>query len=126
MCVAALTLTDVHVFWSRVVIIYTVLIALWGLLLVIRRADIGGGYMGSLVIAEGIIAVQAILGIALLIQGQRPHDSLHYLYGVVALLTLPGAYLYTLQGTVRGSSLILAIACVFLIGICIRAITTGM
>ena len=126
MTAAAVTLTDVHQFWSRVVIIYGVLIALWGFLLVIRRADLSGGFLGSLVIAEGIVAVQAVLGIILLIQGQRPHDALHYLYGFVALVTLPGAYLYTLQGTVRGSSLIIAVACAFLIGISIRAITTGM
>lgn len=125
MVVGAAALVSFHQSWSQVVLIYTFLVALWGLALFFRRSEPSGSYLGALVIAEGVLAVQAILGILLVVQGYRPGNTLHFLYGVVAFLTLPAAYLYTRGATVRGSSLILALASFFLLGLSIRAITTG-
>lgn len=126
MIVATAFLVSFHEAWARVVLIYLLLVALFGLLLFFRRSEPTGQYFGSLVIAQGVVTIQALLGVLLLLQGHRPGNNLHFLYGLVAFLTLPSAYLYTRGASVRGSSLILGLACLFLFGISIRAISTGM
>ncbi|MGI8824789.1 MAG: hypothetical protein ACR2JC_03935 [Chloroflexota bacterium] len=125
MILAADFIANFHRTWSPVVLIYAVLMALWGLFLFFRKIEPTGSYLGALVIAEGVVIVQGLLGIVLLIQGHRPADKLHYLYGLVALLALPAGYLYTKNGTVKGASLILGLASIFLVGVAVRAITTG-
>ncbi len=118
-------LVTAHQAWSQVVLIYLFLTGLFGLFLFFRKSEPSGQFLGALVIAECVVVVQGIFGILLVIQGYRPAAGLHFLYGVVALITLPSAYLYTRGATVRGSSLIFGGASLFLFGISIRAITTG-
>lgn len=125
MVVAATVLVSLHRTWSQVVLTYTFLVALWGLLLFFRRSEPSGSYLAALIIAEGVVAVQAVIGIILFAEGHRPASTLHFLYGLATFLTLPTAYLYSRGATVRGSSLILSLASFFLFGLGIRAITTG-
>lgn len=114
-----------HQGFARVVLIYSLILALWGLLLYVRRSGPSGGYLGALILAEGIAALQGIIGLVLVVQGHRPADPLHYLYGVVAVLTLPAAYLFSSGGTDRRDSLVFGLAALFLVGIAIRGIATG-
>jgi hypothetical protein len=81
--------------------------------------------LGALILNEAVVVIQGILGVILLIQGQRPHQGLHFLYGVVALLVLPAAYFYSDGGSERRDSLVFGLAGLFLLGIAIRAVTTG-
>jgi len=118
------TLT-LHQGFSRVVLIYSVLMALWGLILYMQGSNPSGGYLGALVLAEAVAVLQALVGLVLLLQGHRPGDALHYLYGVLAVVTLPFAYLYSDRATERRDSLIFGLAALLLVGIAIRAITTG-
>jgi heme A synthase len=114
-----------HQGFGRVVLFYSILVAIWGVFLYFRGSNPSGGYLGSLVINEGVVILQGILGVVLLLLGNRPHDGLHFLYGVVALVTLPSAYLYSSRGSERRDSLIFGLAALFLFGIGIRAFTTG-
>jgi len=50
---------------------------------------------------------------------------LHYLYGVLAVITLPSAYFYGDRASERRDSLILGLAGLFLVGVAIRSMTTG-
>jgi hypothetical protein len=63
--------------------------------------------------------------VILLGEGNRPHDALHFLYGIVAVLTLPAAYFLSAGGTERHDSLVFGLATLFMIGVAIRGITTG-
>lgn len=114
-----------HQGFSRVVLVYSLLMALWGLFLYARGSNPSGGYLGALVLAEGVAILQGLIGLVLVLQGHRPADALHYLYGVVAVLVLPGAYLYSSRGTERRDSLIFGLAGLFLVGVAIRGIATG-
>lgn len=114
-----------HQGFASVVLIYSGMMAVWGLFLWLRGRNPSGGYLGALILAEGVIVLQGLIGLVLLLLGHRPQDALHYLYGVVALMTLPTAYLYGDRGTERRDSLIFGLAGVFLVGIAIRAMTTG-
>jgi len=126
---AATLIVDFHMNWSRVVLIYSGILALWGLFLWVRKSNPSPGYLGALAIAEGVFLVQGISGLIAVITANgahdRPHDPLHYLYGVVLVLTLPAAYFFGDGGRERRDSLIFGLAALFIIGIAIRGITTG-
>ena len=114
-----------HNDWTRVVLIYSALMALWGLFLYVRGMHPTGGYLGALTIDFGVVVIQGLVGLTLVAGGHRPHDSLHYLYGFVSLLTLPAAYSYSERGTTRQDSLVFGLAALLLFGLSIRAAMTG-
>lgn len=114
-----------HQGFATVVLLYSLIIGLWGLLLWLRGSNPSGGYLGALVIAEGVAILQGLIGLAVLATGHRPHDALHFLYGIVAAVTLPAAYFYGSGGTERRDSLIFGLAGLFLVGVAIRGMTTG-
>jgi hypothetical protein len=114
-----------HQGFARALLIYSILLALWGFFLYFRSSNPPGGYLGALIILEGLAILQGVVGALLFSQGHRPHDGLHYLYGFVAVLTLPAAYFMSAGGTERKDSLIFGAATIFLVGIAIRGIATG-
>jgi heme A synthase len=114
-----------HQGFGTVVLIYSGLMALWGLFLWLRGSNPSGGYLGALVLAEGVIVLQGLIGILLLLLGHRPQGPLHYLYGILALITLPSAYVFGERATERRDSLIFGLAGLFLVGVAIRGIMTG-
>lgn len=114
-----------HQNWALVVVLYSLFLAVWGVFLFLRGSNPSGGYLGALIIGEGVAILQGIIGLVLLLQGHRPGDNLHYLYGVVAVVTLPSAYFYSDGGTTRRDSIIFGLACLFMVGIAIRGMTTG-
>jgi hypothetical protein len=78
-----------------------------------------------LAITAGIGVLQAIVGVLLLTQGCRPHDNLHFVYGIIVLASVPVAYVYSDQKQVRRDVIILSIAAAAIIGAAIRAFATG-
>lgn len=115
----------IHRGFASAVIIYSIFMAIWGLILYFRGAGPSGGYLGALIINEGLVIAQGLVGVLLVLQGHRPHQGLHFLYGIVALLTLPTAYFLSSNDTERRASLIFGLAALFLVAIAIRGITTG-
>ncbi|HZS93876.1 MAG TPA: hypothetical protein VFA78_03700 [Chloroflexota bacterium] len=114
-----------HQRFAFVVVTYCLIVGLWGLgLFLIGRQPVGG-FLGALVLAEGVGILQDIIGLILLATGKRPHDLLHLLYGVVIVLTLPFVWSISDRGTTRRDSLYLGLAMIFLVGIALRAITTA-
>jgi hypothetical protein len=109
------------------VLAYTLIVGLWGLLLYLRGSAPTGSYLAALILNEALVALQGLVGVALLGQGHRPHDALHYLYGIVLLLTLPAVYFspYVARGTERRDTLFLGLAGIFMVGLAIRAFATG-
>jgi len=126
MIIAADSFTVVlHRGFYSVVVLYFAILALWGLILFFRRRNPSGGYLGALVLAEGVVVLEALIGIVLLLQGHRPNDMLHYVYGLVAVIALPAAYFLSANGTERRDSLYFAIATAFTAAIALRAGFTG-
>jgi hypothetical protein len=74
-----------------------------------------------------LILVQGLVGVLLLAQGHRPKEGLHLLYGVAAVLALPGVYFspWVARGTERRDSLVLGLTALFMVGLAIRGIVTG-
>ena len=105
--------------------LYALVLGVWGVVSFFRGRGVTPNYRGALVIGEGLLAAQALLGLLLLLLGYRPAEILHLLYGVLIPLVLP----FT-SGVVRGRSgrtrsLYYGGAALFIVGLAIRATVTG-
>ena len=101
-------------------------LTLWGFWNYFRGQGVSGSYWGGLVIGEGLMVVEAIFGITLYLLGAVPARGwLHALYGLVAVLSIPSAFAFTRGRAGRYESLIYALIALFLVGITLRAQTTG-
>jgi hypothetical protein len=116
---------SLHQGFFTVVVVYAVIVTLWGALLFLRGSGPTGSYLGSLVIMEGIALFQGLVGLILLATGHRPDDNLHYFYGIAIVLALPVAYTYARLGGDRRASGIYALAGVILVALALRASVTG-
>jgi hypothetical protein len=114
-----------HRGFATVFLVYSLFMALWGFFLYLRGSNPSPGYLGALVLDEAVAVVQVLAGIVLLVTGHQPHDALHYLYGFVAIASLPAAYFTGSGGTTRNDSGIFGLAGLLLVGVAVRAMATG-
>ena len=124
------TILFIHIRLSNAIWLYFLLVGLWGLWRAYRQEAIDGSYLGALAIGEGLYGVQGLLGGILWAGGLltavgRPF--MHILYGTFALVFLPFVYFVWLQSdeTNRGQW-VMALSALFLFGIALRSITTGV
>ena len=119
-------LASLHGFGARVLLLYAVVLALWGTYHYFRTQKLSGGFRSSYLIMAGLTPLQGLLGLAALIGGGSPRAGLlHMVYGVFAVLFLPGAYFYARGGTDRREALILAGAAWIVSIAYFRGISTG-
>ena len=102
------TLAFLHGLSARVLVVYAVFLGLWGAYGYFRHARISGGYRSSYLIMAAITPLQGLFGGILFLFGSRPGEILHVVYGVFAVLFVPGAYLYARGGDARREALVLA------------------
>jgi CDP-diglyceride synthetase len=121
-----MSLVVIHGIISRAFLYFAIIIALWTLIQYVRKQEIGGNYWGAVVIGEVLVVLQAIVGVVLWFQGALPARPIHFLYGIVAVLTWPGVFAATKGETGRRETLYWLVASIFLAGIAFRAISTGM
>jgi len=101
-------------------------LAIWGFVGYLRGQDISGSYQGALVIGELLMLAEALIGVALWIGGREAYrQAIHVLYGIVAVIMLPGTFAYVRGRDSRWEQLIYAAVCLFLCGIALRALETG-
>lgn len=107
-------MSDALIFLHRLsataLIAFAVLLGIWGTYGYFRNAQVSGGFRSSYLIMAGVTALQGLFGLALFLAGHRPHTLLHLVYGIFAVLFLPGAYLYAHGGSKRREAVILAAA----------------
>jgi hypothetical protein len=119
-------LSFIHERLSVTMLLFMLALGVWGLWEFLRGTGVSGSYWGALAIGQGVIMLQALIGVLLLFGAGRPLEGwLHYLYGIVAVITLPGMYTFTGGRSTRYESIIYALTAFFLLGITIRAQTTG-
>ena len=119
------TIILIHDRLSNAVILYMVVIGLWGLVSFIRGEELAGSLGGAFIIGQGLLTAQALFGLVLVLQGARPLESLHYVYGVVIVLLLPFAYTYVRDRYPRQGLLLCSIVALFIAALAVRAIVTG-
>lgn len=128
------TLITIHADMAPVILAAGGITLIWGIVVLAlargRSAGQSGGgalraFRALLTITAALGLIQAILGGLMYLQGARPGDGLHYVYGGIVLLAIPVAYVYSDQQQVRRDIIIMVIAIVAVIGAAIRAMMTG-
>ncbi|MBI2172292.1 MAG: hypothetical protein HYU30_09830 [Chloroflexi bacterium] len=91
-----------------------------------RPASVSPGYRAVLIAGAAVLALQVLIGLAMLASGLRSSTVLHIaIYGALSPLALPGAYFYV-RGRGRGHpNLAFALASLFLFAFLIRALFTA-
>lgn len=115
------TITQIHSFLSQSIMLFFLLLSLWGLFRAIRSKTVDGGYLGALVIGEGLLVLQAVLGIILWVTGARPGRSVHLLYGVFMVVALPGLFALIKGDDSNRAQWYYGMLTFFLFGVSIRA-----
>ncbi len=118
-------LEDLHCRIALTTLFFAFALGAWGTLSFVMLRGISSNYFGALVIGEILVVLQGVLGIILVITGQWPADTLHFLYGVVIALSWPGVYAYTHGETSRREMGIYALVSFFVFGLAVRAMMTG-
>lgn len=119
-------LSFLHGYGARVLVIYAVVLAIWGSYHYFRNRRLSGGFRSSYLIMIGLTALQGLFGIAALFVGGHPRAGLlHMVYGAFAVLFLPGVYVYSRGGSDRREAAILAGACWIVTIAYLRGISTG-
>ena len=107
------TLILLHDRLSQTILFFVLICALWG-------------FWGALLILEGVILVQGLLGLGMILMRLWPaRGGIHFLYGVVMALALPLVYAYTRGRDGRREQLIYSIVLAIMVGLTLRAIATG-
>ncbi|HEX9797331.1 MAG TPA: hypothetical protein VGA52_10105 [Anaerolineales bacterium] len=120
-----MNLTDIHSRLAIAMLIFSAVAGIWGLVIYFRRGSIGGNYWGILASGELLFVAQALLGVVMYLQGDRPGRTIHLLYGAVAALTVPAVFALTGGRDDRRSALTYGLVMLFLFGISLRAMGTG-
>jgi hypothetical protein len=116
----------IHARLANSILLYMLILALWGFWRFFRKQGMDSSYWGAIVIAEILVLLQGALGIFLFIVGLTPGRGwVHILYGIVSAIALPGVYLYTKGREDRRDILMYAVVFLFQVGILMRAMVTG-
>ncbi|MBI4279047.1 MAG: hypothetical protein HY660_11375 [Armatimonadetes bacterium] len=109
--------------------------SVWAYAAHLRGRNTLGPYFWALVtLGQAIVLIQVALGVSLILGGLRPKSWLHYLYGGLTFLAMmaqyglrPGGAVRVMVSKGRGlrEPLVLALLCLFLVGLLARAYTTG-
>jgi len=119
-------ITQIHGALANACLIFSLIIAGYGFLLYFRQRGIDANFWGTVAAGELLFVAQGVVGIILYASGLRAARTLvHVLYGIVLVITLPGAYALTRGRDTRREAVIYAIIGLFLAGITLRAIFTA-
>jgi hypothetical protein len=118
------TLVFFHSVGARALLIFAVALGVWGTYGYFRRAQVSGGFRSSYLIMAGLTALQGLVGLGAFAAGGHP-KVLHIVYGVFAVIFLPGAYLWAHGGSPRREAVILAAAAWIASIAYFRGIATG-
>jgi hypothetical protein len=110
---------------ATTVMLFFLFVGLWGLLEFARGGVLGGNVAGALIIGQVLVLVQVAFGVVLVVLGNRPVDSTHYLYGATGVLIMPFLWTYTRDRAPRQGLLLYSLVALFIFGLAIRGMTTG-
>jgi heme A synthase len=119
------TILEIHRVLSNTIVLFFLLLGIWGLVRAIRKMGVNSSYLGAMVIAELLFVTQAVLGLILVLDGARPGRGVHFIYGAFALVALPGLFAYLRGDDSNQAQWYYAIGILFLFGVSLRAIGTG-
>ena len=118
-------INQLHAGLANTVILFLTICGLWSFISAFR-GGINGNLAGALVIGEGLILAQGLLGVVSLALGYRAaQGGLHVLYGLTIAITLPGIYGFTRDRSPESQAIWFGGGALFIVGLSLRGITTG-
>jgi len=103
------------------------LLAVWGSYQYFSQKSLSGGFRSGYLLLCGLTAVQGLLGLGNLLLGAQLHNTLHLVYGIFAVVFLPGLYFYSASGrpSKAREAAFLAAACWIVLIAYVRGFMTG-
>lgn len=111
--------------------LYTTLLLLsggltvWALFFLIRGQGVDGAFRSTYVLTVGAAALQAVVGVVMVLEDTRPSSSFHYLYGMSLIVFTGAGYVLGTRSDGRREPLVLGIAAAAAFGIVLRAAATA-
>lgn len=124
-------ISGIHFYNMILVLASGSITGVWGLILFFMKKTIIRPWRISLIVTAVVGLLQALLGIILVLLGQKPGTGtglfyLHYVYGGIVALIIPVAITYATGGkNPRRDLLIFSIAALILVAAALRALATG-
>ena len=126
-------IANLHFFNMILVLASGTITGIWGLILFfMKKQAIIRPWRISLIFTAVVSLLQGLLGVTLVLMGQRPGPSgdslyyLHYVYGGIVALAIPVAITYATGGKQpRRDILIFSIVSLVLVAAAVRALMTG-
>src|SRR4051795_13742799 len=110
---------------ATTVMLFMFAVGFWGLLSFARGEVLSGSISGALAIGQALVMAQAALGLVLYADGFRAESSVHYLYGLSAILVTPFVWSYMRERHPRQALLFYSLMALFVAGLAIRGMATG-
>jgi heme A synthase len=118
-------LIEIHRRLAYALLIYTVILGIWGGFQFLRSRAVSGGFRSSFLLMIGLLAVQGLLGVVSFTTSPPPRGILHVVYGIFAIVFLPGVYFYAARGSRAREAAFMAASCWIVAVAFGRGITTG-
>lgn len=113
-----------HQYWGWSAVAVTALVGSWGVVLAWRGKDPGRAFWGGVAGATVVTLGQVGLGVYLIAGEGRVAGDQHVFYGITIAFAFAFAYIYRLQ-LARKPALYYGALFLFVMGLCLRTITTS-
>lgn len=123
--------STLHVLNMVLVLAAGTITGVWGFILFFMKKTMNRPWRISLIVTASVGLLQALLGIVLVVLGQKPSGGnlyyLHYVYGGIVALAIPVAVTYATGGkNPRRDMLIYSLAALILVAAGARALMTAL
>lgn len=104
-----MTLPQIHASIATSVILFNLVLGLWGVLKYLRGQGMDGNFWGAVWLSPVLGVIQVVVGLILVLMGLGVSVRVvHYLYGSLVVLSVPAAFAFTKGRDDRGAVLIYA------------------
>lgn len=117
-------IAQLHATLAQTTMYFFFAIGVWGIFEYVRGGELGGNIGGAFVIGQVLVSVQVLLGVVILAGGFTV-QSVHFLYGITAIISLPFAWSYMRSRHPRQALMIYSLVALWICGLAIRGIVTG-
>lgn len=100
-------------------------LTVWALFFIATGRAVDGAFRSTYVLTVGASVIQALVGLLMYLDGFRPGQSFHYLYGISLIVFTGAGYAFATRGDAKRESLIFGIAAAAAFGLILRAVATA-
>ncbi|HEX9551334.1 MAG TPA: hypothetical protein VF971_09585 [Candidatus Limnocylindrales bacterium] len=119
-------MAEIHGLLARIVLALALLTAAWAVVLLVARRPLGTALVAGLAWLAVLVAAAGLLGLVVALTIGVPGDPLHIVYGLLAAVVLPGAWVAARgRSNPSRSTLVIGVALVVEVILVVRLFQTG-